>query len=120
VVVTFLPGNFLALFLSDSLTLLLLFILSLSSGNLLAVLFSGVASHLLILSVAFLVVDCIALLSGHIFAVLLGNIIAHLVGNLLAHLLGLAVTLLLGHNGSHWLLDIMALAHWNRTADWFI
>jgi len=120
VVVTFLPGNFLALFLSDSLTLLLLFILSLSSGNLLAVLFSGVASHLLILSVAFLVVDCIALLSGHIFTILLGNIIAHLVGNLLAHLLRLAVTLFLGHNRGHWLLNIMALVHWNRTADWFI
>ena len=116
-VVTLLPGNFATLFLSDSLTLLLLFVLSLHSGNLLAVLFSGVAGHLLVLSVTFLSVFSVAFLSRHVLAVLLGNIVAHFIRDLLAHLLGLAEALLLGYNRGHCLLDIMALAHWNRTAD---
>merc|ERR1719391_1886257 len=111
-VVAFLPGDFLALFLSDSLTLLLLFKFSLCFRNLRTVLFSGVTGHLLVFSVTFL--------PGHIFAVLFGNIIAHLIGDLLAHLLGLAIALLLGYNRGHWLLDIMTSAHWNRTTDWLV
>jgi len=120
VVITFLPGNFLALFLSNSSTLLLLFVLRLNSGNLLAILFSGVASHLLVLSVALVLVFGAALLSRDILAVLLGNFIANLVRDLLAHLLRLTVALLLRYNGRHWLLDILAFLHWDRAAEWFV
>jgi len=119
-VVTFLSGYLLALFLSNGFTLLLLFVLSFHFRNLLAVLFSSVAGHFFVLCVAFLLVFSVAFLSRNIFAVLFRNIITHLIRDLLTDLLRFAVALLLGHNRSHWLLDIMTFLNWNRTAERFV
>jgi len=44
------------------------------------------------------------------------NILAVLSWHLLAHLSGLSVALLAGYNRGHWLLNLLALAYWNRTA----
>jgi len=93
VVVTILSGNFFALLLVDSITLLFSFVFSLLPWNLVALLFRSVLGNLLILCVAILPV-----FSGAFF-------------------LGSLVALLLGHTSCHSFLDILALANGHWTAD---
>jgi len=95
-IITFLPGNLLALAVSNSLAFLLVLVFSFLSRNLLTVLLSGVAGHFSVFSSTIFPVFGIAFLSGNIFAVLLGYLVAHLGWDLVTDLLGLAKAFLSG------------------------
>jgi len=90
----------------------------------LAVLLGIIPGHLFVFSFALLSVFSMAALLGNLFtflpwdilALLFRNILAVLSWHLLAHLSRLSVALLAGDNRGHWLLNLLALAYWNRTA----
>jgi len=94
----------------------------------LAVLLRVVPGHLSIFSVTFLSVfsgtallgNLLTFLSWHILALLLWHILAVLSWHLLTHLSRLCVALLAGDNRGHGFLHLLALAHWNWTAYWFV
>merc|ERR1712121_407150 len=105
---TVLSGDLLALLFSDSLTFLLSLVASLGHRHLLAHLPRLLCSHLLVL--------CGALLFDISFALFLGHILALLFGHLLAHLPLLLIALVLGHQRRNWLLDVLALPHRDQSA----
>jgi len=107
-----LPGNLSLHFILHSLTVLL----------------RVVPGHLFVFSVTFLSVfsgtallgNLLTFLPWHILALLLWHILAVLSWHLLAHLSRLCVAFLAGDNRSDRLLNLLALANWNRTAYWFV
>merc|ERR1719289_128436 len=141
-IVTRFSRYFGALFLSNSVTLCLVLVLSLGDRNLLAVLlrhrvthFSGhllfnlflyglalllgvVLSDLLVVGGALIFVLCVAVLFRNMVALFSGNILAVLLWHLLTHFLGLAVALGGWDHRSYSLLHILALGHWYWTTYW--
>merc|ERR1711982_60152 len=115
-IITFLPGNFLALTVSHSLAFLLILVFSLLSWHLFTILLSGVAGNFSVFSPTIFPVFSVAFLSGHILAVLFRYLVAHLVGDLVTHFLGLAKAFLLGDNRSRSLLNIVAFVDRNWAA----
>jgi len=107
----------LALAFIDSLAFLLVLVFRLLSGNLLAILLSCVASHLFVFSTTVLSIFSVAFLARNISAILLGNLVTNLVGNFVTDLPRLIDTVLLGDNRCNSLLDIMALANRNGSAN---
>jgi len=116
-IVTFLPGNLLALTVSRSLAFLLILVFSLLSRHLLTILLSGVAGHLFVFGSTIFSVLRITFLSRNVLTVLLRYLVAHLVGDLVTYLLRFAKAFLLRDNGSHSLLNIMTFVNRNWAAD---
>merc|ERR1711922_76440 len=73
---------------------------------------------ILVLSVAFLLGNILALFPWNILTVLLGYILTVFLGHLVTHFLGLVVTLCDWDYSSYSLLYITALGYWYWTTDW--
>jgi len=87
-VIAFLSGDLLALLFCDSLALLLRFVFSFLSWNLVTLFLRFISGHLLILSVAFFLVDSVTdLVAWLIGTLLVWNLLAVFLGNIIADLL---------------------------------